>query len=247
MSKEVNPSPAPVGENSGAESSENSQSDREVTLEGRSNKFKETINVETVGLEDTLQTDSALMSNGKSVSNVSCPYSNQISGENNINLEILFPKPVSSAKLFEIQIKEIDEALFKFGKHTAGEINTIETINANISTQSQCKDEGKRSGTREIGPAQAREKLKGSVGAPAQPVQQNFNTTTPKKIGTRGGRKLQVHARVEKKKIAEKIVGGKRRGEDYLELPGKRRLVSKDDGSSSFSMVEAIYQPRQSQ
>ena len=76
MSKEVNPSPALVGENSGAESSENSQSDREVTLEGRRNKFKETINVETVGLEDTLQTDSALMLNGKSVSNVSCPYSN---------------------------------------------------------------------------------------------------------------------------------------------------------------------------
>ena len=166
---------------------------------------------------------------------------------NNINSEILIPKPVSSAELFEIQIKEIDEALFKFGKHTAGEINKIETINANISGQSQCKDEGKGSGTREIGPELAREKLKGSVGAPAQPVQQNFNTATPKKISTRGGRKLQIQARVEKKNIAEKIVGGKRCGEDHLELPGKHRLVSKDDGSSSFSMVEVVYQPRQSQ
>ena len=52
---------------------------------------------------------------------------------------------------------------------------------------------------------------------------------------------------MEKKKIAEKIVGGKRRGEDHLELPGKRKLVSKDDGSSSFSTVEAVSQPRQSQ
>ena len=52
---------------------------------------------------------------------------------------------------------------------------------------------------------------------------------------------------MEKKKIAEKIVGGKRRGEDHLELPGKCRLVSKDDGSSSISMVEVVYQPRQSQ
>ena len=74
--KEVNHSPVPVGESSGAESSENSQSEREVTLEGRRNKFKETINVETEGLEDTLQMVSVLRSNGKSVSNVSCPYSN---------------------------------------------------------------------------------------------------------------------------------------------------------------------------
>ena len=52
---------------------------------------------------------------------------------------------------------------------------------------------------------------------------------------------------MEQKKLAEKIAGGKRRGEDHLELPGKRRLVSKDDGSSSFSMVEAVSQPRQLQ
>ena len=143
-------------------------------------------------MEDTLLTDSALMSNGKSVSNVSCPYSNQISEENNINTEILFPKTVSSAELFEIQIKEIDEALFKFGKHTAGEVNKIETINANISAQNQCKDEGKGSGTREIGPELAREKFKGPIGAHAQPVQQNFNTASPKKMSTRGGRKIQL-------------------------------------------------------
>ena len=79
-------------------------------------------------------------------------------------------------------------ALFKFVKHTVGELNTIETINANISAQSQCKDEGKGSGTCETGPAHAREQLKGSVGAPAQPVQQNLNTITPKKIGTKIGR-----------------------------------------------------------
>ena len=52
---------------------------------------------------------------------------------------------------------------------------------------------------------------------------------------------------MEKNNKAEKIVCGKRGGEDHLELRGKRRLVSKDDGSSSFSMVEAVCQPRQSQ
>ena len=247
VSKEVNPCPAPVGENSGAESSENSESNMEVTLEERRNKFRESINAETVGLENTLQTDAAFISNRKSISHESCPYLNQITGENNINSEILFPKTVSKAELVEIQIKEIDEALVKFGKHTEGEINTQETINADITSQSQCEDEGNGSGTRETGLAHAREQLKGSVCAPAQSVQQNFNTTTSKKIGTRGGRKLQVRARVEKKYNAEKIIGGKRCGEDHLELPGKRRLVSKDDGSSSFSMVEAVCQPRQSQ
>ena len=69
----------------------------------------------------------------------------------------------------------------------------------------------------------------------------------PKKLVPEGGRKLQVHARLEKKYNAEKIIGGKRCGEDHLELLSKRRLVSKDDGSSSFSMVEVVCQPCQSQ
>ena len=49
-----------------------------------------------------------------------------------------------------------------------------------------------------------------------------------------------------KKNGATKLVCGKRGGEDHLELLGKSRLVSKDDGSSSFSMVEAVCQPHQS-
>ena len=54
-------------------------------------------------------------------------------------------------------------------------------------------------------------------------------------------------ARMVKNNKAEKLVCGKRGGEDHLELPSKRRLVSKDDGRSSFSVVEAVCQPRQSQ
>ena len=136
VSKEVSPCPAPMGENSGTESLENLQFDMEVSVEERSNKCRESLNAETVGLVNTLQMDAALISNEKSISNESCPYSNQIIGENNINSEILFPKSVSFAELFEIQIKEIDEALFKFGKHTEGEINIQEAINADIIPQS---------------------------------------------------------------------------------------------------------------
>ena len=43
------------------------------------------------------------------------------------------------------------------------------------------------------------------------------------------------------------LICRKRRGVNHLELPLKRRLVSKDDGVATISMVEAVQQPRQSQ
>ena len=48
-------------------------------------------------------------------------------------------------------------------------------------------------------------------------------------------------------KVKSRLICGKRNGNDHLELPSKRRLVSKDDGVSSNSMVEAKHQPCQSQ
>ena len=39
----------------------------------------------------------------------------------------------------------------------------------------------------------------------------------------------------------------KRKGFNHLELTLKRRLVAKDDGVATISMVEAVQQPRQSQ
>ena len=93
---------------------------------------------------------------------------------------------------------------------------------------------------------QARGQLKGFGRVHAQSVQQKINTATPKKTYTKGGMIYQACPRVVKKNGAAKLVCSKRGGEDHLELPGKCRLVSKDDGSSSFSMVEAVCQPRQS-
>ena len=80
----------------------------------------------------------------------------------------------------------------------------------------------------------------------AQSVQKKINIASPKKTYTRGGREIQARARVVKNNEVEKVVCGKRGGEDHPQLPSKDRLVSKDDGSSSFSMVEAMCQPRQS-
>ena len=38
----------------------------------------------------------------------------------------------------------------------------------------------------------------------------------------------------------------RKKGVNHLELPLKRRLVSKDDGVDTISMVEAVQHPRQS-
>ena len=194
----------------------------------------------------TLQTEAVFTPNGKSVSNESRPNSNQILGEENINSEILLPKSTSSAELFDIQIREINMALIKFGNQTDGEIKAKEASNAEITPQNQCDEAKEGSGAHEVGLVQARGQLQGFGRVHTQFVQQKINTASPKKTYTRGGRKYQACARMVKKNGATKLVcGAKRGGEDHLELPGKSRLVSKDDGSSSFSMVEAVCQPRQ--
>ena len=59
------------------------------------------------------------------------------------------------------------------------------------------------------------------------------------------GKKISSTCKGGEKNKAKKIICGKRVGGDHLELPGKRRLVSKDDGNSSFSMVEVVCQPHQ--
>ena len=43
-----------------------------------------------------------------------------------------------------------------------------------------------------------------------------------------------------------KHLGVKKGRIDHLEFPEKRRMVSKDDESSSNLMVEAVHQPHQS-
>ena len=237
--KEVIPCPVPVVASSGAGSSENIQLDMKVMVEEGSNKCGEPLNSETMSMGKTLQTEAIFTPNGKSVSNESGPNSNQIPSEENINSEILLPKSILSVELFDIQIREINEALIKFGKQMDGEIKAKEASNVEI-TQNQCDEAKEGSGAREVGLVQAHGQLQGSGHVHAQSVQHKINTTSLKKTYTRGGRKYQACARVVKKNGATKLVCGKRGGEDHLELPGKSKLVSKDHGSSSFSMVEAV-------
>ena len=85
----------------GTGSPKNVQSDMELTVEKESNKLEEHLNAEIVGVESTLQTDVGVIPNMDFISNIS--YSNlNLNIMDEINSEILIPKPVSFAKLFNI-------------------------------------------------------------------------------------------------------------------------------------------------
>nr|POF12383.1 hypothetical protein CFP56_52675 [Quercus suber] len=188
--KEVSPCLAPVMGSPRAGSSENFQSDMKVTVEEVSNKCREPLHAETVSMGKMLQREAVFTPKGTLVSNESVPNSNKIPSDENINSEILFPKSISSAELFDIQIKEINEALIKFGKQTDGEIKAKEASNAEITPQNQCDEAKEGSGAREVGLVQAHGQIQGSGRVHAQSVQQKINTTSPILIYTKGERKL---------------------------------------------------------
>lgn len=122
----------PVVDNLGMGSLENVQSDMELIVEEESNKWEEHLNAETVGVENTLQTDATVIPNKKSISNDPYPNLNPNLMKKNINYEILLPKTISFVELLGIQIREIDEALYKFGQHTDEKVNAVEAINADL-------------------------------------------------------------------------------------------------------------------
>nr|POF20273.1 hypothetical protein CFP56_49189 [Quercus suber] len=179
--KEVNPCLALMVASPGAGSPENIQSNMKVTVEAGSNKCKEPLNATTVSMGKTLQTEAVFTPNRTLVSNKFEPNLNQIPGEENINLEILLPKPksISRAELFDNQIKEINEALIKFGKQTDEDIKAKEVSNAEITPQNQCDEEKEGSGAREVGLVQAYGQLQGPGHVHAQSVQQKINTASP--------------------------------------------------------------------
>jgi len=119
----------------------------------------------------TLQTEAVFTPYRKSISNESGPNLNQIPSEENINSEILLPKSISSAELFDIQIREINEALIKFEKQTDGEIKAKEASNVEITPQNQCDEAKEGSGAREVGLVQACGQLQGSGHVHTQSVQ----------------------------------------------------------------------------
>ncbi|KAK7824158.1 hypothetical protein CFP56_034682 [Quercus suber] len=132
--KEVSSCPALVWANPRAGSLENIQLDMKVTVEEGSNKCREPLNAETVSMGKTkFERD-----------------------------RYYFPNQSRAAELFDIQIKEINEALIKFGKQTDGEIRAKEASNAEITPQNQCDEAKEGSEACEVGLVQARGQLQGS-------------------------------------------------------------------------------------
>ena len=74
-----------------------------------------------------------------------------------------------------------------------------------------------------------------------------INPTSTTNLSVRRRIKKQNRVGVKGGSTNSKPVCGKRSGDDHLELPGKRKVVSKDDENFSYSMVEAMVQPHQSQ
>ena len=66
----------------------------------------------------------------------------------------------------------------------------------------------------------------------------------PTLMSIKRNRKKQTRTRGTGSKTVSKLLDVKRGRIDHLELTEKRRMVSKEDESSSNLMVEAMHQPR---
>ena len=189
-------------------SPKNVQSDMELIVEKESNKLEEHLNAEIVGVENTLQTDVGVIPNMDFISNIS--YSNlNLNIMDEINSEILIPKPVSFAKLFNIQIREIDKALIKFGQHMNERVNLLEAINVAIIPQTQREDVRKGKEAREVKLASSREQEQGLSREPTQSASQKICTSTSKKPCTRGRVKYQARAKTMENNTTGKIIYAK--------------------------------------
>ena len=128
-------------------------------------------------------------------------------------------------ELFDIQAREIDEALMTNGQNPNGSEIPKTTTNRVFNSPTQHAISAKNQSTRQAGIRATRKK----------------NTTYDRSKPSRVGReKAMTEVQVEGK------VGGKRRGVAHAELPSKHRRVSEDEGVSYYSMVETDVQPRQS-
>ncbi|KAL0008578.1 hypothetical protein SO802_010080 [Lithocarpus litseifolius] len=139
-----------------------------------------------------------------------------------------FPNSASEGVLIDIQIREIGEALNRDGSNA--EIKGIKRAVINSHSNSPANQIVSKEGGRVS--------------------QAGTRATRVKKISTtnNGGKNMQgVRERAGKGLVVGNKNCGKRKGESHLELPSKHQRVSKDEGESNYSMVEAEVQPCQSQ
>ncbi|KAL0014215.1 hypothetical protein SO802_001284 [Lithocarpus litseifolius] len=188
-------------------------------------KEGEVLEINCVEVADTLQTTQGMQQ-------FSDPLSPPINAPNNGGVimasENLIPKPVPEGDLVDIKIGEIDEALNRYGNNAG-----VKGIQSGVFT------------SHSISPAnQTVSEVRGKV------RQVGTRVTRRKKISStnNGGKNKQgAWERAGNGVVVGNKNLGKRKGESHLELPSKHQRVSKDEGESTYSMVEAEVQPRQSQ
>ena len=126
-------------------------------------------------------------------------------------------------------------------------VKPISAISENIKLRFQSEsllEGGKsREGSKQVTHESQTENTRGSIlkGSP------KINPTSTTNPSVRGRIKKQNRAGVRGGSTNSKPVCGKQSEDDHLELPSKRKVVSKDDENFSYSMVEAVVQPHQSQ
>ena len=126
-------------------------------------------------------------------------------------------------------------------------VKPISAISENIKPwfQSESLLEGgkSREGSKQVTRESQTENTRGSIlkGSP------KINPTSTTNSSVRGRIKKHNRTRVRGGSTNSKPVCGKQSEDDHLELPGKCKVVLKDDENFSYSMVEAVVQPHQLQ
>ena len=153
----------------------------------------------------------------------------------------LTPKAGNKKNLFDIQIKEIDTKLAKFNEGSDSMGCTLKSFKAKNNSISKWIIPKNGRGSRKSAERSSMEQIEADL------IANSKNSSNPIPTGTQRTWKRLAHEKAKEIKAESKPICGKRDGLFRLELPSKRREVSKDDDSLSNSMVKAESQPHQSQ
>lgn len=197
----------------------------------------EPLNNKNVGMEEVLHSNLETQLNSDTISTISPPINAPIFKEVNIGAETLTPNSVTTTKLFDIQIREIDEALMKYGNNSELRQTPTATINEEIHFQTQQAVSVENQGAQQSGTRATQGK---------KIISATTNTSNRNSLRNRGRSILNVCSKAIGNFRLEKKIRGKRSGDVHLELSSKHRWVSKDKGDSFYSMVEVDNQLRQS-
>ncbi|KAK9989616.1 hypothetical protein SO802_029855 [Lithocarpus litseifolius] len=199
---------------------------------------------EEVDFNDTLPSDFGVDQNPPTAGGLPTVTCNN--GEEKNKESDLFSDTINSENLVDIQINEINADLTRFDEQLIVKGNNVGVINGKVHDEVsffvppiRSKDPSNQG---KFGSDVAETSNHSKISANPRPE-------SKKKTTTRKWTKLVRKAAQEKKVTNEEhgLSCKKRRGVYHLELPSKRRLVSKDDGVVTISMVEAAQQPRQLQ